>query len=53
VNGDSYEAAFALAFIGLREGEIPGLAWQEVDLEGARGHGLVLAAGVRREGGAA
>jgi integrase len=35
VNGDRYEAAFALAFIGLREGEILGLAWQEVDLEGA------------------
>jgi integrase len=35
VNGDRYEAAFALAFIGLREGEILGLAWQDVDLEGA------------------
>jgi integrase len=30
-----HEAAFALAFIGLREGEVLGLAWQEVDLEGA------------------
>jgi integrase len=53
MNGDRYEAAFALAFIGLRQGEILGLAWQEVDLEGARGHGPVIAAGIRREGGAA
>ena len=35
VKGDRYEAAFALAFIGLREGEILGMAWREVDLEGA------------------
>jgi integrase len=29
------EAAFALAFIGLREGEALGLAWQDVDLDAA------------------
>ncbi len=32
VTGDRYEAAFALALIGLREGEILGLAWDDVDL---------------------
>lgn len=35
VAGDRYEAAFALAFIGLREGEILGLAWQDVKLDAA------------------
>jgi integrase len=35
VAGDRYEAAFALAFIGLREGEILGLAWQDVNLDAA------------------
>lgn len=35
VAGDRYEAAFALAFIGLREGEILGLGWQDVDLNAA------------------
>jgi integrase len=33
VVGDRYEAAFALAFIGLREGEILGLAREDIDLE--------------------
>jgi hypothetical protein len=31
--GDRYEAAFALAFIGLREGEVLGLAHEDIDLE--------------------
>ena len=35
VAGDRYEAASALAFIGLREGEILGMAWQDVDLDAA------------------
>jgi hypothetical protein len=35
VAGDRYQAAFALAFIGLREGEILGLAWQDVNLDTA------------------
>jgi integrase len=35
VGGDRYEAAFALAFIGLREGEILGLAWRDVSLDAA------------------
>jgi integrase len=33
VTGDRYEAAFALALIGLREGEILGLAREDIDLE--------------------
>jgi integrase len=33
VGGDRYEAAFALALIGLREGEILGLARDDIDLE--------------------
>jgi integrase len=33
VAGDRYEAAFALALIGLREGEILGLAREDIDLE--------------------
>jgi integrase len=33
VTGDRYEAAFALAFIGLREGEILGLAHEDIDLQ--------------------
>ena len=33
VAGDRYEAAFALAFIGLREGEILGLAREDIDLQ--------------------
>jgi len=33
VAGDRYEAAFALALIGLREGEILGLAREDLDLE--------------------
>lgn len=35
VAGDRYEAAFALAFIGLREGEVLGLGWDDVDLTAA------------------
>lgn len=35
VAGDRYEAAYALAFIGLREGEILGLGWDDVDLPAA------------------
>lgn len=35
VAGDRYEAAYALAFIGLREGEFLGLGWDDVDLEQA------------------
>jgi integrase len=34
VAGDRYEAAFALAFMGLREGEILGLAWSDLDIDG-------------------
>lgn len=33
VEGDRYEAAFALAMLGLRQGEILGLAWEDVNLE--------------------
>ena len=33
VSGDRYEPAFALAFIGLREGEILGLAHEDIDLD--------------------
>lgn len=33
VKGDRYEAAYALAMVGLRAGEILGLAWPDVDLE--------------------
>lgn len=33
VRGDRYEAAYALAFMGLREGEILGLAWSDLDLD--------------------
>lgn len=32
VRGDRYEAAFALAFMGLRAGEILGLGWDDVHL---------------------
>lgn len=32
VEGDRYEAAFALAMLGLRQGEILGLAWEDVNL---------------------
>jgi integrase len=35
VGGDRREAGFALAFIGLRAGEILGLAWQDVNLDDA------------------
>lgn len=35
VAGDRYEAGFALAFIGLRAGEILGLAWQDLHLDAA------------------
>lgn len=31
IKGDRYEAAYALAFLGLREGEIRGLAWSDFD----------------------
>jgi hypothetical protein len=33
VAGDRYEAAFALALIGLREGAILGLGREDIDLE--------------------
>ena len=32
--GDRYEAAYALAFVGLRAGEILGLAWSDLHLDG-------------------
>jgi integrase len=35
VAGDRYEAAFALAMVGLRASEILGLAWDDVDLDSA------------------
>jgi len=36
VAGDRYQAAFSLALLGLREGEILGLAWSDVDLGAGR-----------------
>lgn len=33
VAGDRYEAAYALAMMGLREGEVLGLSWDDVDLD--------------------
>lgn len=35
VEGDRYEAAYALGLCGLRIGEVLGLAWQDVDLDAA------------------
>lgn len=35
VAGDRYEAGYALGLLGLRASEILGLAWDDVDLEGA------------------
>jgi integrase len=35
VAGDRYEAAYALAFIGLRESEVLGLGWDDIDLDAA------------------
>lgn len=34
VAGDRYEAAYALGFVGLRQGEVLGLAWDDVQLAG-------------------
>jgi integrase len=34
VEGDRYEAAYALAMLGMRQGEILGLAWEDVELGG-------------------